>query len=82
MIELTQQQRLEIQAEPSPPRLVDPVTGQEFVLIRAEIYAEWAAQIDENVDPQEIYSAIDQTFAPGWEDPRMADYDRYEELKP
>ena len=31
--------------------------------------------------PGEAYPAIDRAFAEGWGDPKMDDYDRYEELK-
>lgn len=37
MIELTEQQRKDIGAE-SPPRVIDPLTKERFVLIREEIY--------------------------------------------
>jgi hypothetical protein len=29
----------------------------------------------------DAYAAIDRAFAPGWDDPKMDDYDRYDELK-
>jgi hypothetical protein len=38
MIELTDQQLKELDAQPSPPVAVDPRTGQEYLLIRREIY--------------------------------------------
>jgi len=31
--------------------------------------------------PRLAYPAIDQAFAEGWADPKLDDYDRYEELK-
>jgi hypothetical protein len=31
--------------------------------------------------PSEAYPAIDQAFAEGWNDPKMDDYECYEELK-
>jgi len=29
----------------------------------------------------DAYPAIDEAFRPNWDDPKMTDYDRYEELK-
>jgi hypothetical protein len=37
-------------------------------------------ELPEDLQPENFYSAIDQTFAQDWDDSRMADYDRYEEL--
>lgn len=31
-------------------------------------------------DVREAYPAIDRAFADGWNDPRMDDYDRYDDL--
>jgi hypothetical protein len=38
MIELTDQQLKELDAQPQPPVAVDPRTGQEYLLIRREVY--------------------------------------------
>jgi hypothetical protein len=82
MIELTEQQRQAVGEGQTPLRLMDSVSGQEYVLIRAELYARLAALAGGDFEVREAYPAIDQAFAPGWDDPKMADYDRYEELKP
>lgn len=36
---------------------------------------------EQEFHPGEAYAAIDRAFAEGWNDPKMDDYDRYEELK-
>jgi hypothetical protein len=63
MIELTEEQRREL--EQPEPVVVDPVTKEEYVLVRREAYARLKA----------VFSA----FAPGWDDPKMDEYDRYED---
>ena len=56
MIELTpqQQQALDTQAE-QPPVVVDPRTGQEYLLIRREIY--------------ELVRGTLKPYGRGWDDP-------------
>jgi hypothetical protein len=79
MIELTEQQRQELSA--AEPVAVDPHTKQEYILVRKEVYAQLKNGLDIDFHPREAYSAIDRSFAEGWNDPKMDDYDRYEELK-
>ena len=38
MIELTEPQQQAVDAQEQPPVVVDPRTGQEYILIRREIY--------------------------------------------
>ena len=38
MVELTQEQLQALDAPQQPPTLVDPRTGQQFLLIRKEVY--------------------------------------------
>jgi hypothetical protein len=38
MIELTDQQLKDLDAQPQPPVAIDPRTGQEYLLIRREVY--------------------------------------------
>jgi hypothetical protein len=66
MIELTeqQQQALDAQVE-QPPVVVDPRTGQEYRLIRQEIY--------------ELVRGTLKPFSRGWEDD--ADMDAYERYR-
>ena len=80
MIELTQQQRRELEGA-DVPRVVDPETHQTYVLVREEVYERLKGLIGEDFHPRDTYAAIDRVFAEGWNDPRMDDYDRYEELK-
>jgi hypothetical protein len=48
------------------------------VLLRADIYA----RVKTVLEIEEAYPLIDESFQEGWEAPGMADYDRYDELKP
>ena len=38
MIKLTAEQALALEAEPQPPDAVNPRTGQEYLLIRRDVY--------------------------------------------
>jgi hypothetical protein len=80
MIELTQEQRKELDTTDAP-RLVDPVTHQKYVLVREELYERLRNLLDTIFHPDEAYPAIDRAFADGWNDQRMDDYDRYEALR-
>jgi hypothetical protein len=80
MVELTEAQRKEL-GTADAPRLVDPETLQRYVLVREELYEQMKVLLDGKFQPQEAYPAIDRAFAEGWNDPRMDDYDRYEELR-
>jgi hypothetical protein len=62
-------------------RLKDPASGREYVLIGAETYTRLASLVGGDFEPREAYPAIDRAFAPGWDDPKMDDYDHYEELR-
>jgi hypothetical protein len=79
MIELTEQQRRELAQR--EPVAIDPETKVEYVLVRREVYARLRAALADDLQPRDAYPAIDQAFAPGWSDPKMDDYDRYEELR-
>jgi hypothetical protein len=80
MIELTEDQRREVKGA-DVPRAVDPETHQTYVLVREEVYERLKGLLGEDFHPSDAYAAIDRAFAEGWNDPRMDDYDRYEELK-
>lgn len=65
MIELTkeQQQALDTQTE-QPPVVIDPRTGQEYLLIRRQVY--------------ELVRGTLQPYNRGWEDdPEMDVYEQY-----
>jgi len=79
MIELTEQQRLAVHTSHAPVRLLDPETNETFVLLSAELYEQLHGLLGEDLHPTLAYPAIDGAFAEGWKDPKMDDYDRYEE---
>jgi hypothetical protein len=54
----------------------------DFVVLRADMYQRLRALLEKDFAPSEAYPAVDRAFAEGWNDPKMDDYDRYEELKP
>ena len=80
-IELTEEQRLALDGAAGPVRLIDPRTQATYVLLREDLYERIKAVFAEDFQPGEAYPAIDRAFAGGWDDPKMDDYDRYEELK-
>lgn len=55
MIELTEQQRRELEGEQQPPVAVDPRTGQEYLLIRRDIY--------------KLVRGTLKPYGRGWDDP-------------
>lgn len=77
MIELTQEQRNALDSAGAVPvRLTDPANQQEYVLVRADVYERLRGLLDEDFRPSMAYPAVDRAFGPGWNDPRMDDYDR------
>ncbi len=81
MIELTQQQQQALDVTAPPLRMLDPRTNTTYVLLPAEVYERVQGLLGEDIQPRDTYPAVDRAFAEGWNDPRMDDYDRYEELK-
>jgi hypothetical protein len=55
MIELREDQLQDLDGQPQPPLAVDPRTGQEYVLIRREIY--------------ELVQRTLKPIGRGWDDP-------------
>ena len=49
-----------------------------WVLLREDRYA----RVQALLDLEATYPLLDEAFREGWEAPGMADYDRYDELKP
>ena len=83
MIELTEQQQSALESQRGEPaRVFNPRTRETFVLVPADAYERLKSLLGEDFDPSEAYPAIDRAFAEGWDDPKMDDYDRYEEFKP
>lgn len=64
MIELTEEQQRAV-TEGNTPTIVDPKTNQEYVLVRAEIYAKLKAIID------------GVTKRAGWDEPALDVYESY-----
>ena len=81
MIELTEQQRQAAHASREPIRLLDPDTHETFVLVRSDVYEQVRSLFGEDFQPCVAYPAVDRAFAAEWDDPKMDEYDRYEELK-
>lgn len=82
MIELTDPQlKAMSQSQDEPPRFVDPRSQRSYVLVPLEVFERLAAALSDDPDPRAAYPAIDRVFAEDWNDPRMDDYDRYDELK-
>lgn len=78
MVALTAEQRqLLHESHGEPPRLVDPDTALEYVLVEANRYDQWRAALAE-MDPREFYPALHETLADeGWNEGQMDDYNRY-----
>ena len=64
MIELTEQQRRELNAD--PPRVIDPQTKKTYILVSEEAYERMQAL---------LHAA---GLRAGWDDPEMEIYDREE----
>jgi hypothetical protein len=69
------------EAGESPPRVVDPVTNTDYVLLRADVYERLRALIepDDGLGPREISSLMWEAMKGDWDDPKMDDYDDYPE---
>jgi len=63
-----------------PVPVLPPEVGEQCVLIRKDVYQR-VSRLAEDFDPVQAYPAIDEAWKEGWEDPKMADYDHYEEYK-
>ena len=65
-----------------PAKVIDPVTNDEYVLLSAQLYARVRCLFEEDdFKVSDAYPAIDRAFAEGWDDPKMADYDHFEDFK-
>ena len=78
-----EQQRALQQTRGECLRLKDPLTAEEYVLVRAPIYDRLKSTLidDPDTDPCMAYPLIDESFREGWDDARMSEYDRYEEYR-
>jgi hypothetical protein len=57
---------------------VSITVGPIKCVLRADLYE----RVQALLDLEATYPLLDETFREGWEAPGMADYDRYDELKP
>jgi hypothetical protein len=60
-----------------PPRLIDPDTNREYVLLPAEVYDQLQSALAD-LNPRDLYPALDRALRDeGWDDPHMDEYNRY-----
>jgi hypothetical protein len=83
MIELTPEQQQALSGGTGGPlRILDPRTGTVYVLVPEETYGEIRSLLEpDELDPRVTYPAVDAVFREDWDNPQMAEYDRYEEHK-
>jgi hypothetical protein len=82
MIELSDDQRRALKdANGAAVRAVDPGTGEEYVLIKAELYERLNSVLTDDSDfARDVYPQIMEVFGrEGWDDPSM---DVYNDLDP
>ena len=82
MIELTEEQRLALHQDQKPSRILDAGTNTVYVLLPMDVYDRLRGVLGDEDDLSATYPALDRAFAKGWSDPKMDDYDRYEEFHP
>ena len=81
MIELTQEQ-FEKLKQNGETRLSDSETGQEYVVVRAEVYERLQQLVYDDSDwtPEEqLHLLAESGKRAGWDDPEMDVYDNYDE---
>jgi hypothetical protein len=74
-----------LDARGGAPLYVMDARNTTYVLIRADQYEKLKALFgeDEDFDPRELYSLIEQSFLKaGWDDPEMDAYNEYEAHHP
>jgi hypothetical protein len=82
IIELTEQQQQALDhGSEQPPRVRDPSSNEIYVLLPLVVFERLKGLLADDAHPRDAYAAIDRAFAEVWNDPKMDDYDRYEELK-
>ena len=63
-----------------PPRLLDPLTNSEYVLLRADVYDRLRAILDvEDPTAEELATHMWNVMKDEWEDPAMDAYDEMPE---
>lgn len=56
-------------------RVVDATSGEEYVVLRADVFDRIFVQTDD-LDPEQTYAAAHEVWRDAWDDPKMAEYDR------
>jgi hypothetical protein len=76
MIELSNEQRLELKE--NPPRVLDPLTQETYVLVSEELYERiQALLVPDGLTPQEQRRLLEHAGTrAGWDDREMEVYDR------
>jgi len=83
-LDLTEEQRRELyQTAGYPLRLRDPETREGYVLLPERVYERLRNLLDDDSEAslKETHPLVDEAFREGWDDPKMAEYDRYEEQR-
>jgi hypothetical protein len=65
----------------APLRVTDPDTKEDYVVLKAAVFQQLSGIFGDDLHPSEAYAALHRTFSKDWGDPKMGDYDRYEDLK-
>jgi hypothetical protein len=80
-LELSKDLQQYIDAYPeSPPRIVDPRTSKTYVLVPVDQYERVKSLLAQDDNLADTYPAqIEAAMRAGWGDPRMDDYDHYDE---
>ena len=63
-----------------PVRVVPSEIGAECIVVRADVFQRVDGLLHD-LDPRQAYPAVDEAWKEGWDDPKMADYDHYEDRR-
>jgi hypothetical protein len=66
MIELTEEQRKELEGNGENARVLNPATNEQYVLVRAQVFERIKGLISD--DPDEMYSLLAELDPNDWED--------------
>lgn len=84
MIELTEHQQRALDAEPKPPRVVDPRTNTAYVLVPADVYERLQPLLYDDgawTEEEKLRLLAESGMRAGWGAPEMDDYDNYDEAR-
>ena len=77
-VELSSDQRQAIDAVGTPLKVVDPSTGDVYVLVRESVFARVQSLLSD--DLADTYSAqVESAMRAGWDDPVMDEYGDYDQ---